>query len=285
MNYREFPPRAALGESIQCFWTLEGRSPGSAPAERIVPDGSMELVVNFADPVRRWRKGQAAETQPLVIVVGQMAEPVSISTGPRVDLLGVRFRPAGAAAFLEPPVSALAGTIVDLGAISARFEKELYARAAACPSASQRIAAVEEVLLGRQNRENAADPAVVHSVAALLATRGMVRMAGLESQLGISGRQLERKFLRYVGIGPKRLARIIRFQSVFLAQQRGNPEAWSRVALECGYYDQAHLSRDFQELAGTNPTRLFSEEAALTFHFTHKPARSDFYKTRERYLG
>src|SRR6185503_4901844 len=75
-------------------------------------------------------------------------------------------------------------------------------------------------------------------------TAGKVSVDQLASDAGISSRQLERRFLREVGLGPKLLGRIIRFQHVFRAVEQCDA-TWSAIAVECGYYDQAHLIRDF----------------------------------------
>jgi len=78
--------------------------------------------------------------------------------------------------------------------------------------------------------------------------------------------------------GPKLLGRIIRFQQVFRAVEQCNA-AWSAIALECGYYDQAHLIRDFNQFAQQTPAVLFSSASPLTESFTRKTRKSDFYNT------
>jgi transcriptional regulator GlxA family with amidase domain len=107
---------------------------------------------------------------------------------------------------------------------------------------------------------------------------GLVAVDRLASDAGISSRQLERRFLREVGLGPKMLGRIIRFQQVFRAVEQCN-SAWAEVAIECGYYDQAHLIRDFNQFARQTPAVLFSNQSAFTEWFTRKSRKSDFYNT------
>ena len=97
----------------------------------------------------------------------------------------------------------------------------------------------------------------------------LVSVDQLANEAGVSSRQLERRFLREVGVGPKLLGRIIRFQQVFRAVEHRNA-AWAEVAVECGYYDQAHLIRDFNQFAQQTPAVLFSSQSALTEAFTRK---------------
>jgi len=116
------------------------------------------------------------------------------------------------------------------------------------------------------------------AVRTLLAGDGCVSVDALAGACGLSARQLERRFLDAVGLGPKRLARILRFQRVFRAvaaepaldSAAGQRPNWAVVAVDCGYYDQAHLIRDFHAFAGEAPAALFSVQAALTHHFTRR---------------
>jgi transcriptional regulator GlxA family with amidase domain len=107
---------------------------------------------------------------------------------------------------------------------------------------------------------------------------GLVSVDQLAYEAGISSRQLERRFLREVGLGPKMLGRIIRFQQVFRAVERDSA-AWAEIAIACGYYDQAHLIRDFNQFAEQTPAVLFSKPSVLTESFTRKGRKSDFYNT------
>jgi len=280
MNYREFQPSPALRGTVECLWTLssDGKSK-SAVAERIVPDGCVELVLNFGDLFTRRRPHQASEYQPRSLVVGQMDTCVQIQPTGAVDLLGVRFHPAGAFPFFHIPLNEFTGLALDLATISKQFEGEIATRLCGLKSTGERIAAIERILLARRNDAPGPEAAVVQSVRAMLATYGLVRIAALESRFGMSSRQLERKFHRFVGVSPKLLCRIFRFQTVFKAQEQGSPSTWALVALACGYYDQAHLVHEFKQFAGTTPATLFSEEAALTFRFTRKNRVSNFYNT------
>jgi transcriptional regulator GlxA family with amidase domain len=119
---------------------------------------------------------------------------------------------------------------------------------------------------------------VVQLAARIVESGGRVSVDRLATGAGISSRQLERRFLREIGIGPKLLGRIVRFQQVFRAVERLD-SAWASIAVECGYYDQAHLIRDFNQFAGQTPAVLLAERSALTEAFTRKARMSDFSNT------
>src|SRR6185436_21146188 len=101
--------------------------------------------------------------------------------------------------------------------------------------------------------------------------------ASVARWLGISTRQLERRFKDRVGISPKLFSRMQRFQRVFRAIGGGRPD-WARVAVECGYHDQAHLIRDFRDFAGETPAVLLAGDD-LARHFLRCPVVSHSYNT------
>ena len=102
-------------------------------------------------------------------------------------------------------------------------------------------------------------------------------VAGVATWLGVTRRHLERRFDTLVGISPKRLARIVRFQRALRMLQQ--PAGSSAVtALECGYADQPHFIRDFTELAGCPPGAHLLRHAQLSGFFT----RADLVTKRVR---
>jgi AraC-like DNA-binding protein len=88
----------------------------------------------------------------------------------------------------------------------------------------------------------------------LVKTGGRAPIGGLADEVGWSRRHLIARFKQQVGLPPKTMARIIRFARLVRMIDAAGPVRWERLANECGYYDQAHLNRDFREFAGTTPT-------------------------------
>lgn len=220
MDYREYPPAPALRPFVACYWTLA--APGGAP-ERVLPDGRAELVVHLADPF---------ENQARALFIGQQREAVMLRPQGRVEVFGVRFRPAGAAAFFRFPQSELAGRIVPLADLGVKsWEAEMHD----APSTAVRRQRTDAFLLRR-----------LHPPA---------------PTAGGSRRQFERQFLRTVGLPPKTWERIVRFQRALALRRAGM--AWASVALEAGYYDQAHLIGDCRRITGLAPLARESGETAM----------------------
>jgi AraC-like DNA-binding protein len=82
---------------------------------------------------------------------------------------------------------------------------------------------------------------------------GGIRTAALARDAGCSRKHLVELFSRDVGLPPKTLARVHRFRKALLVSRSSPPPAWSEIAVACGYYDQAHLTHDFQQFAGMPP--------------------------------
>ena len=275
MLYSEFKPQPPLNRFVECFWTLESEVPSSQP-ERILPDGCVELILNFGACFSQ-HSGNSPQLQPRNFVVGQMTGPVMISPSGPVQVLGIRFHPGGTVPFLKLPLHEITDELVELGSLSSKFESELLRAASRSALLGEKITAVAEFLT-RQVTSYDHDARVLMLAARIVDSGGAVSVDQLASAAGISSRQLERRFLREIGLGPKLLGRIIRFQQVFRAVEQAEP-TWATLALECGYYDQAHLIRDFNQFAQQTPAVLFSTQSALTESFTRKARKSDFSNT------
>jgi AraC-like DNA-binding protein len=177
------------------------------------------------------------------MVVGQLARFMEIQPTGAVDLVGVRFRPGGLFPFLRAPRSELTGTWADLKDIDRNLRLD---------------DGIEDALLARLRPANGAVAAAVAAI-----ERGEQRIDRVADEALVHPRRLERMFRREVGLAPKMLARIARFQGVL----RGSGD-WTAVAQQCGYYDQAHLIRDFKEFAGESPTAYFARIHPMSDAFT-----------------
>ena len=263
---------------MECFWTLEDEAnDGVVRPERILPDGCVELVLNFGARFQEHKDDGPNEPQPMRFMVGQMTRPMVIAPTGSVELLGIRFHPGGTLPFFRVPMHELTNRVVELRAVAGEFERDLCARVEEPPSLLSKIAAVEALLAERVRNCNH-DSWLTGIAAKIVHCRGRTSVDRLAIEAGVSSRQLERRFLHEVGIGPKLLCRILRFQQVFRVLAN-NQEGWAAVAADCGYYDQAHLIRDFQQFAKQTPAFLFQNSSALTQAFTREHRVTDFSNT------
>jgi AraC-like DNA-binding protein len=277
MRYREIKPNLSLSRFVECFWTLENDAGGGQlEPERILPDGCVEIILNFGTEFRELLDDGHAVTQPKYFLVGQMTRPMFIAANGRVEMIGVRFHPGGTVPFFEVPMSELTNHVVELTALCRDLAHEVITRVGECRTLAEKLVELQ-TLLTRKVRDKHRSR-VLGMAEKIVAQNGLMTIDQLAVDAGISSRQLERGFLREVGVSPKLLCRIVRFQQVFRALDQGGA-TWAEVAADCGYYDQAHLIRDFQQFARQAPSVLLAKASPLTQSFTRKDRMSDFYKT------
>ncbi len=262
MHYEEREPSRTLRHVVRCFWLLRTAGPSEGAAEPAIPDGSPELIVSVGDPIRARDRTGRLRRQPSVMLVGQITRPFAVWPTGAMDLVAARLHPYGAA-WLAPSVSRLTDSWLALGADWPR----LPALMASARGGEARVSVLVRALERAIERAPGPDARVVRAVDRIVATHGAEPMARLAELSAVTPRHLQRLFADQVGVTPKLLARIRRVQRVFAAW-RDAPGTWSRVAAECGYFDQAHLVRDFRELAGGAPAGLLEAMPAFTRAFT-----------------
>jgi len=242
-NYREHAPCAALRPYVECFWSRVGA--GGGAGHRVLPDGCLDIIFNFGDSVS-WRAA----------VVGTMTRALVVEPGEREEFLGVRFRPGKARAFLRPPADEFTDRATDLADVWWREGKELQERLAEMRGTRARLGALENALLRRLEGAPPADARLDAVIDSIERGRGAVSVRQLSETAGWSRQHLARKFSAAVGVGPKRLCRVVRFHRL-VQGARARPLGWAWAAAEFGYYDQAHLIAEFKEFAGLTPAQFF----------------------------
>jgi AraC-like DNA-binding protein len=246
MRYAEFMPAPAQAPLVDRFWLLDGTSAGAPDA--IIPDGRVELIFHYGGPF--WRHSAAGDPvqQPVSLLVGQMTEPVRLAPDGRAGVAAIRLRSAAARTLLRFPLHEVSGRFLDLELIFPSV-RGLCERLAEAGGDQERIHALERWLASQAPA--AARPRLESAVGAVLRTNGCAAIDTLAAQAGTSTRQLEREFQDGVGLSPKTFSRIIRLQAALRRVRQGL--SLSDVALASGFYDQAHMARDFRELADMSP--------------------------------
>lgn len=171
-----------------------------------------------------------------------------------IECLDLKVTPLGAYTLLGVPMDELAGGVVELADVLGPDAARLTERLANTAGWPQRFAVLDEFLLARAAAGPVPAPEVAWAWRRLSETSGSVTVGALAEEVGWSRRHLVTRFRQQVGLPPKTIARIIRFEGLLRRVSAAGGADWSRIAAECGYYDQAHMNRDFREFAGTTPT-------------------------------
>lgn len=149
MRCREFRPRPQLNRFVECFWTLEGDGRSQpVQTERILPDGCVELILNFGDSFLQ-HDADREFVQPQHFLVGQMTGPILISPTGLVDLIGIRFQPGGTVPFLQLPMHEITDQVIELSGLYPRLERQLLSSSIDLETLEQRVAAIEGVLIDK----------------------------------------------------------------------------------------------------------------------------------------
>lgn len=266
MRYRVIAPRPELADVVECLWTLDGRLPADGMPEPVLPDGRPEIIFHLGDPFERIEADGRSERQPHLIYAGQLGQQLLLRPVGRTAVLGIRFHPHGATALLPNPQHELAGNPIPLDAIAGRLNRTLDPLHE-CVDLDHAAALAQQTILRALDRSRV-DPRVVRAVFGIEVAGGCVSVEELARVSGLTCRHLERRFLQDVGVTPKRLARIARFQRALRSLERAEgSRRGTDTAAACGYADQSHFIRDFRLLAGCSPSEHLLREGELTRFF------------------
>jgi AraC-like DNA-binding protein len=245
-SFRERLPSPPLREIVTCVWIQQVGNESPPYRHRTIPNGSAELVC-------------APGSMPRI--VGPKTGPTEELVAPGTVTVGVRFRPAFGPTLLGPPAVELVDLEMDADDVWGRWAIELGERLAACTSPQAACPLLERELTRRARDCPQPDWIAVGTVGALLHRQSGVH--ALAMSLDVSERQLRRRCESAIGVTPKVLERMFRFQR-FLALANANgaaPISLARLALEAGYADQSHLTRESVRLAGRPPAQLLADAA------------------------
>jgi AraC-like DNA-binding protein len=219
----------------------------SGPPVRRVEVVQTGIVVHIA-------LGPALEVdgqQRASFVAGLYDAPVVLDHAGEQRGIQVNLTPLGARILLARPLGDLARSTVALDDVLGRVTRDVAERIAGLPDWSSRLEVLDSWLLRRLRDAPDPRPDVAYAWSRLARTGGRVPVGTLCAELGCSRRHLAGRFADELGLGPKTVARMLRFERADAAVRAGQPLA--AVAAACGYADQAHLTRDFRAFAGRPP--------------------------------
>jgi AraC-like DNA-binding protein len=232
---------------------------GRGVAEAIIPDGRMEIVFHYGARFDRHRPDGTTERQDAAMLVGQQLAPVVLSHDGEAKVAAIRLRPAAGRALVGCAAAEINDRFVDLEAVfgpTSLIREQL----ALAENDGARVMLLDS-WLGAHVRGSSC-PALTAAVDAILAGPASADLAAVAADAGISLRQLERRFIVDVGVPPKTFARLARLQTALSRIAAGR--ALADVALDCGYYDQSHMTRDFMRLGETSPAAWRRQSGVLT---------------------
>ena len=270
VQYREYAAMPVLASVVQCVWTLDGDAREMTDGQPVLPDGRPEIILHLGDPFERVHDDGKRQRQASVIFAGQLLRPLDLRATGCIAVVGIRLTPHGAGALFVEPQDRLVGQTTGLDGLSSSLSRELDALRSGARDTADAARMVQEVLARRVD-VGRIDRRVHAAVDHIRHARGLVTMDVLAARVQLTSRHLERHFKNAVGISPKRLARITRFQHALrMFEHLDSPQRGTHTAAECGYADQAHFIRDFSEFAGCAPGAHLLRRAELNGFFSSR---------------
>jgi len=166
----------------------------------------------------------------------------------------INFSPIGARLFFGLPMAELGGRVVAMTDVLDLEGRRALRRIEEVEDWDTRFDLLEELISVRIARARGDGRVVAWALDRIADTGGAIAVRDLARRAGYSQKHLIALFRDFVGVPPKLMARIVRFDRAVRRLRSGAKVSWAALAAELGYYDQAHLVRDFQEFAGATPT-------------------------------
>ena len=274
MIYHRYVPQPPLSEFVECFWLYDGDSVSHAK-EKLLPTGTLELVIHLGRHLTRIydrEDSQKFQTFDSPLIAGPHSQPFVIDTPDRQGpIIGVHFKPGGAFPFFNLPAAELQNTHVSLQTLWGTVAADLRDRLIEAQTARLKYRILEQYLLARAGHSLKRHPAVSFALREFQRPSDLPAVSDVTEQVGLSTRHFIQIFKNEVGLTPKLFCRIQRFQRVIHRIERLAQVDWTEVALEFGYFDQAHFIHDFKDFCGLNPTTYFAHRNRA--HLNHIPLR------------
>lgn len=254
-------PRARLHPLVTGYtgYRIEGAEPG---LHRGLPSRHLTLIVTLDGTVDL--AAMPDTTQPpasfTALVGGLHATPALINHDGHQHGIQVHLTPLGARILLGLPAGELASTVIDLTTLLGPVTGELIERLRSAPTWTDRFLELDSTLIRIARQRDGPAPELTWAWRRLTACHGQVEVTALAAEVGWSRRYLGERFRREFGLTPKVAGRVMRFEVAHRLLRTKHPPGLAEIAARCGFYDQAHLHREWRELAGCTPSRWLAEE-------------------------
>jgi AraC-like DNA-binding protein len=242
------------------------RSAMRVTGERHLPSGEAALVVNLGTPHDVIGSGAQRSTLKFrsVAAMGVHDQPFVTRSAGAKHLLVVRLTPPGARLLFDVAMDQLFNRWVDLDDIDGVLARRIEERVHEPPGWNDLFDFMDSVMAERLAAARVFAPGVLWAWRELRRAGGLISIDSLADRLDWSHKRLLVQFREHVGVLPKATAEIVRFNKVLRVSRTDCRINWATVAQDCGYYDQAHMIREFKSFAGATMKELKSLVAGFT---------------------
>jgi AraC-like DNA-binding protein len=260
-----YTPVRWLRPYVRGLYGYAERTPGPL-RRRELPSGGITVILNLGPTLYVRNPGAAAGDRFTSFVAGLHETYAITETSGAQAGIQLNLSPLGARVLFGTPMNELAHRTLPLEDLLGGDVERLLDETAAAPDWETRTALVEAYVEARLAGAKPPTREIAWACRRIEETAGTVKIAELTAILGWSRKRMGERFRDAVGLPPKSFARLLRFERA-VAQLRAGAIGWARLAQSCGYYDQAHLIREFREFSGFPPgefvRRMLPENGGL----------------------
>ena len=251
MSLRVHKPALPLSRYVELIWR-ETNSGALQPRQRVYPNGAMALAIHLKRPTMCFYVDDAPQSIRVPLLAGPYSRSFHIDPSDSTAVIGVLFHPGAARAFFPVAAHELHNADIALSELNPAEADRLLNDVCSERGEHAQMLAVERYLNRKLTNAELAHPAVRFAVEQLSRDEG-ARVRQIQLATGLSHTRFIQLFREHVGLTPKLFARVRRFRTLLGHIKKGIPVNWVEVATDCGYFDQAHLIRDFRTFAGITP--------------------------------
>ena len=268
--YTEYQPSHLLAPYIDNYWELKG-TPEYGMRIHILPDGCTDFIFTLGEVAETVEKESLIMQPYRSYFVGPMTKFSELVTyAESVHMFGIRFLPCGLSCFTKLPLHEFVNSRINTKEMRAVFDDTFVERLCGQEHIEGRIQLVEGYLLAYLARHyQSADSHVVMAVNMINHSGGKRSVRSLMDEVCLCQRHFERKFKHYTGYTPKEYSRIIKFKNAVELLRNTASSNLLTTAINAGYYDLAHFSKEIKTLSGSTPTSFLSltvpEDTTLTY--------------------
>ena len=251
-------PHPALGAYVREY--VGGFEDTLTPlCRRELPSDIAPVIINFGAPFRLYENADPSRFVEMgSFATGAFDTYVLVGTTGAYSCVQINFTVLGARLFLQRPLNDLANREVALDDVLGRYGRELEAQLHEASSWAERFDILDREILARVAAPPGVPAAVASAWQQLVRRAGQVHIGALVAESGWSHKHFVAQFTEHIGLAPKAMARVLRFGRAAELLQVSARGRFADIAYACGYYDQAHFTRDFTAFAGVNPTALLA---------------------------
>ncbi|HLK22994.1 MAG TPA: helix-turn-helix domain-containing protein [Bryobacteraceae bacterium] len=252
MARRIHHPAFPLSRYVDHIWRASNPATISS-RQRIYPDGAMALVIHLKKPTMCFWIDGKPQTIRVPLLAGPYSRSFDCDPSESTAMIGVVFRPGAARAFFPIPVHELQNVDIPLSDVDPGEADRLLNDLCSMAGEQEQFQLMERYLCRKLADGDPIHPAIPYAVEQLSGEGAVSRIRKIQLETGLSHTRFITLFREHVGLTPKLFYRVRRFRAMLERIEKGAPVNWAALAVDCGYFDQAHLIRDFRAFAGVTP--------------------------------